>query len=123
MDGLVIQRIESSRCRRGTLLAERRSRGYTVYHVNSGTPVEWLRPAGSDERVEVLYWSLWNERWTRAGPFGPTVLSINGALRFIAAEESFLGRDLDKSPVGNAESRAKVAAIACHHNNLIHSPT
>jgi hypothetical protein len=32
MDDPVIQRIESFRCRRGALLAERRSRGYTLYH-------------------------------------------------------------------------------------------
>jgi len=71
------------------LIAERRSRGYTLYHANSGTPVARLRPVGSDDRVEVLYWSLWKERWTRAGPFGRTVLSIDDALRFIATEDIF----------------------------------
>ena len=85
----VIQRIESFRCRRGALLAERRNRGYTLYHASSGTPVARLRPAGPDDRVEVLYWSLWKERWTKAGPFGRTVASIDDALRFIATEDIF----------------------------------
>lgn len=89
MDDPVIQRIENFRCRRGALLAERRNRGYTLYHASSGMPVARLRPAGPDDRVEVLYWSLWKERWTKAGAFGRTVLSIDDALRFIAAEDIF----------------------------------
>jgi hypothetical protein len=48
-----------------------------------------LRPTGKDERVEVLYWSLWKERWTNAGPFGRNVLPLDDALRFIASEDIF----------------------------------
>lgn len=85
----VIERIESFSFRRGRLLAERRNRGYTLYHVASGAPIARLRPTGKDERVEVLYWSLWKERWTNAGPFGRTVLPLDDALRFIASEDIF----------------------------------
>lgn len=85
----IVQRIEAFRCRRGRLLAERRNRGYTLYHADSGVPVARLRMAGQDERVEVLYWSLWKERWTRAGPLGRAVLSIDRALEFIANEDIF----------------------------------
>ncbi len=60
-------------CRRGLLRAERRNRGYTLYHAASGAPVARLRQTGKDDRVEVLYWSLWKERWTSAGPFGRTI--------------------------------------------------
>jgi hypothetical protein len=70
----IIQRIESFRCRRGQLLAERRNRGYTLYRAGSETPIARLRPTGQNDRVEVLYWSLWKERWTSAGPFGRTIL-------------------------------------------------
>jgi hypothetical protein len=31
----IIQRIEAFRCRRGALHAERRNRGYTLYHAGS----------------------------------------------------------------------------------------
>jgi hypothetical protein len=55
----IIQRIESFRCRRGQLFAERRNRGYTLNRANSGALVARLRPTGQDDRVEVLYWSLW----------------------------------------------------------------
>jgi hypothetical protein len=85
----IIERIESFACRRGRLLAERRNRGYTLYHAGSGAPVARLRQTGREDRVEVLYWSLWKERWTSAGPFGRTVLPLDDALRFIASEDIF----------------------------------
>jgi len=81
----IIQRIESFRCSRGQLVAERRNRGYTLYRAGSGTPIARLRPIGQNDRVEVLYWSLWKERWTSAGPFGRTILHIDEALRFIGS--------------------------------------
>ena len=85
----IFQRVESFHCRRGQLLAERRNRGYTLYRANSGAPVARLRPSGQGDRVEVLYYSVWKERWTRAGPFGRTVLPLDQALRFIASEDIF----------------------------------
>ena len=85
----IIQRIESFRCRRGQLVAERRNRGYTLYRAGSATPLARLRPTGQNEPVEVLYWSLWKERRTSAGPFGRTILLIDEALQFIASEDLF----------------------------------
>jgi hypothetical protein len=89
MSDPIMQRIESFRCRRGQLAVERRNRGYTLYRASSGAPVARLRPAGQNDRVEVLYWSLWKERWTSAGPFGRTILPLDDALRFIASEDIF----------------------------------
>jgi len=89
MDDPVIQCIERFRCSRGSLFAERRNRGYTLYSARSGAPVARLRPAGADDTFEVLYWSLWKNRWTSTGPFGQTVLPIDDALRFIAYEDIF----------------------------------
>jgi hypothetical protein len=85
----IIQRIESFGCPRGHLVAERRNRGYTLYRAGSRTPVARLRPTGQEDRVEVLYRSLWKERWTSAGPFRRTFLPIDEALRFIASEDIF----------------------------------
>ena len=85
----VIARIESFQCRRGRLHAERRNRGYTLYRAGSGALVARLRPTGRDGRVEVLYWSLWKERWSSAGPFGRTMLPLEDALQFIASEDIF----------------------------------
>lgn len=89
MTDLIIQRIESFRCRRGSLMAERRNRGYTLYRASSGAPVVRLRPTGQGDRVEVLYWSLWKERWTTTGPFGRIILPLEQALDFIASEDIF----------------------------------
>lgn len=89
MDDAIIQQIEAFHCSRGALLAERRNRGYTIYHANSGAPVARLRPTASANRFEVLYWSLWKERWASTGPFGPTILSLEDALQFIAHEDIF----------------------------------
>lgn len=85
----VIQQIEQFRCSRGALFAERRNSGYTLYDAGSGAPVARLRPVGQEGRFEIMYWSLWKERWTSTGPFGRTILSIDDALRFIAHEDIF----------------------------------
>jgi len=89
MTDAIIQHIEDFRCTRGPLFAERRNRGYTLYDASSGAPVARLRPTGQDDRFEVLYWSLWKERWAPTGPFGRTILSISDALQFIAHEDIF----------------------------------
>ena len=85
----IIQSLESFRCSRGQLVVERRNRGYTLYRAGSGTPIARLRPIGQNDRVEVLYWSLWKERWTSVALFGRTILPIDDALHFIASEDIF----------------------------------
>jgi hypothetical protein len=85
----IIQCVEQFHCSRGALFAERRNRGYTLYDARSGAPVARLRPTGSEDRFEVLYWSLWKERWAPTGPFGRTVLALDDALQFIAYENIF----------------------------------
>ena len=85
----IVQRIEAFQSPRGQLRAEWQNRGYTLYRVDAGTRVARLRPTGEDDRVEVLYWSLWKERWTRAGPLGRAALSMDRALEVIAAEDIF----------------------------------
>ena len=89
MDDAIIREVEQFHGARGTSHAERRNRGYTLYDVRSGAPVARLRSTGRDAQFEVLYWSLWKERWAPTGPFGRTVLSIDDALRFIAYEDIF----------------------------------
>jgi hypothetical protein len=46
-----------------SIITERRSRGYTLYDLRSGAQVARFRPTGTDSRFEVLYGSLWKERW------------------------------------------------------------
>ena len=89
MDDPIIQCVERFCCPRGALFAERRNRGYTLYDASSGAPVARLRPTGHPNKFEILYCSLWKQRWTSTGPFGRTVLSINDALQFIAYQDIF----------------------------------
>ena len=103
MDDPIIQRIECFRCSRGTLHAERCNRGYTLYSARSGALIARLRPTGSDGRFEVLYWSLWKDRWASTGPFGRTVLSIDTIRR---PRGYLLGYHLTATQMKNAESRA-----------------
>jgi integrase len=42
----------------GSLIAERRNRGYTLYNARSGAPVARLRPTDTEGRFYVLYWLL-----------------------------------------------------------------
>ena len=85
----IVQRIERFHFPRGAVLAERRNRGYTLYHALSGSPVARLRPTGRSDSVEILYWSAWKERWAVTGLFGRTVLPVVEALHFIAHEDIF----------------------------------
>ena len=57
--------------------------------MQSGALVARLRPTKCNDRFEVIYWSLWKNRWTSTGPFGRTFLSIEDALGFIAYEDIF----------------------------------
>jgi hypothetical protein len=89
MADAIIRRIERFCFPQGAVCAERRNRGYTLTHAATGAPVARLRPDPDGEHVEVLYWSLRTERWSSTGPFGRTILPLDQALRFIAAEAIF----------------------------------
>jgi hypothetical protein len=89
MTDAIIRRIERFAFPQGAVCVERRNRGDTLTHAASGAPVARLRPDPDDEHVEVLYWSLRTDRWSSTGPFGRTILPLDQALRFIAAEAIF----------------------------------
>ena len=84
-----IKLIESFKFRRGAVFVERRNRGYTLMHGQTGAPIARLRPYGRDSLVELLYWSSWKERWAPFGPFGKTVVPVEEALNIIAANSIF----------------------------------
>ena len=58
MDDPIIQRIERFRCSRGSLFAERRNRGYTLYSARSGALVARLRPTICDDSSNTLLVAL-----------------------------------------------------------------
>ena len=85
----VLLRIERFRFPRGPVCAERRNRGYSLHHAETGAPIARLRPTGRSDRMEILHWSSWKERWAPAGPFGGTILPLDEALAVIAHEPIF----------------------------------
>jgi len=88
----ILERIARFHFPKGPVIAERRNLGYSLFHANTGAPIARLRPFGSNDRVELLYWSSWKEKWAPTGPFGRTVLPLDQALRVIAKEGIFWTR-------------------------------
>ena len=56
-DDDILRRIERFHFVRGPVHVERRNRGYSLHHADSGVPVARLRPTGRNDRAEILYWS------------------------------------------------------------------
>jgi hypothetical protein len=81
----VQSRIEAFNEEQGGGVAVRKdAHGYTLFRQDTGTPIARLRPRGTGDRFEVLYWSPFRERWRPVGHFGGMVLSLLDALEFIA---------------------------------------
>jgi hypothetical protein len=81
---------------RRPLRTERPNRGHSLHHADTGVPVALLRQTGRDDRVEILYWSSWKEKWVPTGPFARAVLPLDGADRVIVQEGIFWTRVSDK---------------------------
>ena len=89
-DDEIIFAVEAFRFDAGPVTAERRNRGFTLFHVATGTPIARLRPVkGHDGLFDILYWSLWKERWVHFGPFGRTAAALDEALRIVAEASIF----------------------------------
>ncbi len=84
-----IQLIENFAFNAGPVVAQRRNRGFTLIHAQTGVPIARLRPLGRDDLYEILYWSLRNERWASFGPFGRTALADEQAVRLVAEASIF----------------------------------
>jgi hypothetical protein len=88
----IIQRIERFRFANGPVHAKRSNRGYSLHHAETAVPIARLRPTGRDDRVEILFWSSWKQRWAPTGPFGRTILPLDEALTVIAQQAIFWTR-------------------------------
>ena len=88
-DDEIVQLIEAFDFDAGPVAVERRNRGFTLIHAETGVPIARLRPLGRDDLYEIRYWSSWKERWASFGPFGRTALPIEQALRLIAEASIF----------------------------------
>ena len=88
-DDDIIRVIENFKFHAGPAAVERRNRGFTLIHAETGVPIARLRPIGRDDLVDILYWSLWKERWVPFGPFGRTAAPIEQAVRIVSEAAIF----------------------------------
>jgi len=88
-DDDIVHFIETFDFDAGPVVAERRNRGFTLIHAETGVPIARLRPIGRDDLYEIFYWSLWKERWAPFGPFGRMALPAEQAVRVIAQAPIF----------------------------------
>jgi hypothetical protein len=89
-DDEIIAKVEAFRFDEGPVTAERRNRGFTLIHMATGTPIARLNPIkGHDGLFDILYWSLWKERWVPFGLFGGPATKIDEALHIIAKASIF----------------------------------
>jgi len=88
-DDDIIQLIENFAFDAGPVVAERRNRGFTLIHARNRGSHRPPAPLGRNDLCEILYWSLWKERWAPFGPFGRTALPVEQAVRVIAEASIF----------------------------------
>jgi hypothetical protein len=88
-DDDIIHLIETFDFDAGYMAVKRRNRGFTLVHSETGVPIARLRPIGRDDLVEILYWSLWQERRTPFGPFGRTTVPVEQAVRVVSEAAIF----------------------------------
>ncbi len=88
-DDDIIQLIENFAFDAGPVVAERRNRGFTLIHAETGVLLARLRLHGRDDLYEILYWSPRKERRAPFGPFARTALPVEQAVRVIAEASIF----------------------------------
>jgi hypothetical protein len=67
-----------------------------LFHAETGVPIARLRPIGRDNLVDIIYWSLWKERWAPFGPFGRTAAPVDGRAHH-RGSGNLLGRHLKQA--------------------------
>ena len=75
------------RTKGGGVMVERINKGYSLFSADTGAPIARLRPTGTADEVEVLWWR--RDRWAPFGAFGRLVLPLDQALDCVASEPAF----------------------------------
>jgi hypothetical protein len=73
---------EQKRC---GVIVRRAAGGYSLFREATGKPVTRLRPTGKGDSVEVMWWSH-RDRWDEIGDFGPMVMPLDQALKYVAED-------------------------------------
>lgn len=82
----LLARIEAfNQAKGGGVVVQKAARGYSLFREDTGAPLARLRPTGKGDRVEVMWWSH-RGRWDQIGDFGPMVMPLSEALKYIAKD-------------------------------------
>ena len=81
------ERIAAHPWPRGGVEVIRANRGHTLPGRRTGGQVARLRPTGTGDDVQILWWR--REAWGAPGPFGPVIMPLDQALDFVATEGFF----------------------------------
>ena len=81
------ERIAAHPWSHGGIEVVRVNRGYTLRSQRTGGQVARLRPTGRGDDVQVLWWR--RDAWGAPGDFGPVIMPLDQALRFVATESFF----------------------------------
>ena len=81
-----LPRIETfNKVKGGGVAVQKAAKGYSLFRLDTGAPVARLRPTSQGDKVEVMWWSH-RDRWDQIGDFGPMVMPLAEALKFIAKD-------------------------------------
>jgi hypothetical protein len=66
----------------GNVSIRKISRGFNLYRNEDNFPISRLKPTGTSDNVEVLYWSH-RDVWSKIGDFGGIELPLLDAINYI----------------------------------------
>jgi hypothetical protein len=69
----------------GGVVIRKAAGGYSLFREATGKPVARFPPTGKGDSVEVMWWSH-RDRWDEIGDFGPMVMSLDQALKYVAED-------------------------------------
>ena len=83
----IIARIQAfNAAKGGGVIVRKAAKGYSLYQERTGKPVARLRPTSKGDQVEVMWWRSSSERWDQIGDFGPMVMPLDDALKYVARD-------------------------------------
>jgi len=81
-----LKRIEAfNQANGGGVAIQNTGKGYSLFREDTGEPVARLRPTGTGDQVEVMWWSH-HDKWEQIGDFGPVVMPLAKALEYVARD-------------------------------------
>ena len=95
-DDDIIRFIENFEFDAGRVAVERRNRGFTLIHAETGVPIAACALSDATISLRILDWSLWKERWFR-GPFGRTAACASTGRAHHRRSGNLLGRHLKQA--------------------------